>query len=107
MPAAWARHGAAASAGPGGGPWRSTFPASAASQHSVLGFPGAYSHDLRWAFTLKITAYLFVIILMFVRFARRDRREARSFDLLTDEELDALNREHLKGPHSRQALHER
>ncbi|MDP9885441.1 cytochrome c oxidase assembly factor CtaG [Sinomonas atrocyanea] len=37
-----------------------------------------------------------VIILMFVRFSRSDRREARSFDELTDEEMDALAEEHLR-----------
>jgi cytochrome c oxidase assembly factor CtaG len=37
-----------------------------------------------------------VIILMFVRFSRSDRREARSFDQLTDEEMDALAEEHLR-----------
>ncbi|MCY0906224.1 cytochrome c oxidase assembly protein [Arthrobacter sp. H14-L1] len=29
-----------------------------------FGFPGVYSHDLRWAFTLKITCYLFVVPLL-------------------------------------------
>src|SRR5438094_6443568 len=29
-----------------------------------FGFPGAYSHDLRWAFTLKVTSYLFVVPLL-------------------------------------------
>lgn len=37
-----------------------------------------------------------VIILMFVRFSRSDRREARSFDELSDEEMDTLAREHLR-----------
>ncbi|WP_260842474.1 hypothetical protein [Paenarthrobacter nicotinovorans] len=36
-----------------------------------------------------------LIILMFVRFARSDKREARSFDELTDAELDELNAQHL------------
>lgn len=38
-----------------------------------------------------------LIILMFVRFARSDKREARGFDELTDEQLDELNRQHLRG----------
>lgn len=29
-----------------------------------FGFPGTYSHDLRWAFTLKVTSYLFVVPLL-------------------------------------------
>jgi cytochrome c oxidase assembly factor CtaG len=37
-----------------------------------------------------------VIILMFVRFSRSDRREARSFDDLSDDEMDALAQEHLR-----------
>jgi cytochrome c oxidase assembly factor CtaG len=37
-----------------------------------------------------------LIILMFMRFARSDKREARSFDDLTDQELDELNAEHLR-----------
>lgn len=37
-----------------------------------------------------------VIILMFVRFSRTDRREARSYDALSDEEMDALAEEHLR-----------
>ena len=37
-----------------------------------------------------------LIILMFMRFSRTDKREARSFDDLTDSELEALNAEHLR-----------
>ncbi|MFF2031713.1 cytochrome c oxidase assembly protein [Arthrobacter sp. NPDC058192] len=37
-----------------------------------------------------------LIILMFIRFSRSDKREARGFDDLTDEELDELNAEHLR-----------
>ncbi|MEN8582408.1 cytochrome c oxidase assembly protein [Arthrobacter sp. KBS0703] len=51
--------------------------------------------DLLW-FIAEIVD-LPLIILMFVRFARSDRREARTFDDLTDDELDALNRQHLTG----------
>ncbi|MCW3767227.1 MULTISPECIES: cytochrome c oxidase assembly protein [Paenarthrobacter] len=60
--------------------------------------------DLLWFLAEAVDLPL--IILMFIRFARSDRREARSFDELTDEELDALNREHLKGPlHGRGTPH--
>jgi cytochrome c oxidase assembly factor CtaG len=53
--------------------------------------------DLLW-FVCEIVD-LPLIILMFMRFARSDKREARGFDDLTDEELDQLNAEHLKrGP---------
>lgn len=52
--------------------------------------------DLLWFLAELVDVPL--IILMFVRFARSDRQEARSFDSLTDQELDALNREHLNGP---------
>lgn len=51
--------------------------------------------DLLW-FIAEIVD-LPLIILMFVRFARSDRHEARTFDGLTDDELDALNRQHLNG----------
>ena len=54
--------------------------------------------DLLW-FLAEIVD-LPLIILMFVRFSRSDRHEARSFDDLTDDELDALNREHLRGSRS-------
>ncbi|WP_235778936.1 cytochrome c oxidase assembly protein [Sinomonas notoginsengisoli] len=37
-----------------------------------------------------------VIILMFVRFSRSDRREAQSYDELSDEEMDALAEQHLR-----------
>ncbi|MDI2036187.1 hypothetical protein PJL15_03322 [Paenarthrobacter nitroguajacolicus] len=36
-----------------------------------------------------------LIILMFIRFSRSDKREARGFDELTDAQLDQLNAEHL------------
>ncbi|MEO5321049.1 cytochrome c oxidase assembly protein [Arthrobacter sp. CC3] len=61
--------------------------------------------DLLWFLAEAVDVPL--IILMFVRFARSDRREARTFDELTDEELEALNREHLKGPRLREGTHER
>ncbi|HEY8701693.1 MAG TPA: cytochrome c oxidase assembly protein [Arthrobacter sp.] len=51
--------------------------------------------DLLW-FICEIVD-LPLIILMFMRFARSDKREARGFDELTDEELDQLNAEHLNG----------
>jgi len=37
-----------------------------------------------------------LIILMFMRFSRTDKREARGFDELTDSQLDELNAEHLR-----------
>lgn len=37
-----------------------------------------------------------LIILMFMRFSRSDKREARGFDDLTDQELDELNEQHLR-----------
>ncbi|WP_336856713.1 cytochrome c oxidase assembly protein [Sinomonas albida] len=37
-----------------------------------------------------------LIILMFVRFSRNDRHEAKGFDDLTDEEMDALAEAHLR-----------
>lgn len=37
-----------------------------------------------------------LIILMFIRFARSDKREARGFDALTDQQLDELNEQHLR-----------
>ncbi len=49
--------------------------------------------DLMW-FLAEIVD-LPLIILMFVRFSRNDRHEARSFDELSDEEIEALNRVHL------------
>lgn len=51
--------------------------------------------DLLW-FICEIVD-LPLIILMFMRFARSDKREARGFDDLTDQELAQLNAEHLKG----------
>ncbi|GAA4659987.1 cytochrome c oxidase assembly protein [Arthrobacter cryoconiti] len=47
--------------------WRSvSFYALGLGSFAVLsfGFPGVYSHDLRWVFTLKITGYLFVVPLL-------------------------------------------
>lgn len=38
-----------------------------------------------------------LIILMFIRFSRSDKREARGFDDLTDEQLEELNAQHLRG----------
>jgi cytochrome c oxidase assembly factor CtaG len=37
-----------------------------------------------------------LIILMFMRFSRSDKREARGFDDLTDQQLDELNDQHLR-----------
>ena len=64
-------------------------------------FPSAYhdqhlSGDLLW-FIAEV-ADVPVLILMFVRWSRIDRSEAKVLDALTDEEMDALTREHLRGP---------
>ncbi|MHC6228882.1 cytochrome c oxidase assembly protein [Arthrobacter sp. MMS24-T111] len=40
-----------------------------------------------------------LIILMFIRFSRSDKREAVAFDELTDEQLDELHNQHLRGRH--------
>jgi len=37
-----------------------------------------------------------VLIALFIRWQRSDRREAREVDDLTDEQMDALTREHLQ-----------
>ncbi|MCU1421320.1 MAG: cytochrome oxidase assembly protein, partial [Microbacteriaceae bacterium] len=37
-----------------------------------------------------------ILILLFIRWTRVDRKEARSLDDLSDEEMDALTREHLR-----------
>lgn len=62
-------------------------------------FPGALrdqqlAGDLLW-FICEIVD-LPLIILMFMRFSKSDKREARSFDDLTDQELEDLNAEHLR-----------
>jgi putative membrane protein len=38
-----------------------------------------------------------VLILLFIRWSRVDRKEAKGFDDLSDEEMDALTQEHLRG----------
>ncbi|MBT1002994.1 cytochrome c oxidase assembly protein [Paenarthrobacter sp. DKR-5] len=50
--------------------------------------------DLLWFICEAVDLPL--IILMFMRFSRSDKREARSFDELSDEEMDALADEHLR-----------
>jgi cytochrome c oxidase assembly factor CtaG len=52
------------------------------------------SGDLLW-FIAEL-ADVPVLILLFVRWSRVDRKEAKSYDDLTDEEMDALTREHLR-----------
>ncbi len=52
------------------------------------------SGDLLW-FIAEI-ADIPVLIILFVRWSRVDRREARSYDDLSDEEMDALTQEHLR-----------
>ena len=64
-------------------------------------FPSAFhdqhlSGDLLW-FIAEV-ADVPVLILLFVRWSRIDRSEAKALDALTDEEMDALTREHLRGP---------
>ena len=60
--------------------------------------------DLLWFLAEIVDVPL--IILMFVRFGRSDRNEASSFDSLTDDQLEALNREHLSGPRTRRGLND-
>ena len=52
------------------------------------------SGDLLW-FIAEL-ADVPVLILLFIRWSRVDRKEAKSFDDLTDEEMDALTQEHLR-----------
>lgn len=68
-------------------------------QSALVWFPDALrdqqlAGDVLW-FICEIVD-LPLIILMFVRFSRSDKREARGFDDLTDEQLDELNAEHLR-----------
>jgi putative membrane protein len=50
--------------------------------------------DLLWFITE--VADIPVLIALFIRWQRTDRNEARSIDALSDEEMDALTREHLE-----------
>jgi len=64
-------------------------------------FPGALrdqqlSGDLLW-FLAEILDVPILIILI-IRWNRIERREAKSLDDLSDEQMDALTREHLRGP---------
>jgi putative membrane protein len=52
------------------------------------------SGDLLW-FIAEI-ADVPVLIILFVRWSRVDRKEAKSYDDLSDEEMDALTQEHLR-----------
>jgi putative membrane protein len=54
------------------------------------------SGDLLW-FIAEL-ADVPVLILLFVRWSRVDRKEAKSYDDLTDEQMDALMQEHLRNP---------
>jgi hypothetical protein len=40
-----------------------------------------------------------VLIILFVRWIRTDKREAKAMDDLSDEEMDALTQQHLRGYH--------
>lgn len=53
------------------------------------------SGDLLW-FIAEI-GDIPILILLFVRWSKVDRKEAKSLDDLTDEEMDALTKEHLRG----------
>jgi putative membrane protein len=64
-------------------------------------FPTGYhdqhlSGDLLW-FIAEV-ADVPVLILLFMRWSRLDRKEAKQLDELSDEEMEALTREHLRGP---------
>jgi putative membrane protein len=52
------------------------------------------SGDLLW-FIAEL-ADIPVLIILFVRWSRVDKREAKSYDDLSDEEMDALTQEHLR-----------
>ncbi len=39
-----------------------------------------------------------VLIILFIRWSQSDRREAKGLDELTDEQMEELTREHLRGP---------
>jgi cytochrome c oxidase assembly factor CtaG len=54
------------------------------------------SGDLLW-FIAEL-ADVPVLIILFIRWSRVDRKEAKSFDDLTDEQMDALMQEHLRHP---------
>lgn len=66
-----------------GQPW---FPNPLEDQH--------LAGDLLW-FIAEV-ADVPVLIMLFIRWQRTDRREARSVDALSDEEMEALTREHLQ-----------
>lgn len=62
-------------------------------------FPSSYhdqhlSGDLLW-FIAEV-ADVPVLILLFIRWSRTDRTEAKQLDALSDEEMDALTQEHLR-----------
>lgn len=50
--------------------------------------------DLLWC--IAEGADLPIIVLLLIRWARSDRRESKTFDDLTDEQLEELNRQHLR-----------
>ncbi|HEY5321121.1 MAG TPA: cytochrome c oxidase assembly protein [Galbitalea sp.] len=53
------------------------------------------SGDLLW-FIAEI-GDIPILILLFIRWSRVDRKEAKGYDDLSDEEMDALTQEHLRG----------
>ncbi len=54
------------------------------------------SGDLLW-FIAEVSD-IPILILLFVRWSKVDRKEARNLDELTDEEMEALTQQHLRGP---------
>ncbi|MCU1413940.1 MAG: cytochrome c oxidase assembly protein, partial [Microbacteriaceae bacterium] len=54
------------------------------------------SGDLLW-FIAEISD-IPILILLFVRWSKVDHKEAKNLDELTDEEMDALTQQHLRGP---------
>jgi putative membrane protein len=71
----------------------------AVAGHHPVWFPSPLrdqqlSGDLLW-FIAEI-ADIPVLIILFVRWSRVDRKEAKSYDDLTDEEMDALTKDHLR-----------
>ncbi|WP_394938783.1 cytochrome c oxidase assembly protein [Psychromicrobium sp. YIM B11713] len=55
-----------------------------------------------WLWFIAEAADLPLLILMFMRFSRMDQRERKVLDELSDEEMDALNAEHLQRFHGSQ-----
>lgn len=54
------------------------------------------SGDLIWLLAELLDVPILIVLI--IRWQRIDRKEARSFDTLSDEEVEALTRAHLRGP---------